>query len=406
VTLGGAESALDRLRLGGTPVISVPVRALRAALADDRAGGYLRELERAYGTRDNLFDTKNALADHRFLFGRDAMLNTVGSALQRDEHVLITGLRKVGKTSLLNVLRQYLVDQPVCMVDLQRFDRHHEDWPSTLFRLMIEAFDRWGAAEHEVWPFRPSAPESVTELESELHRRIDHLGTSTRLVVVLDELERVFPQPDELEPTRRWVRASGALRALAQGDRRSVVLIGADLRPAVNQENRLGSVGTNPLFSFFQEMPLRLLDQAALMDMVGTLSREMGVDKLERDFASELFDLTGGHPSLARTLAAEAHRQRRDLDRMTTADLYSGLERLKDGGQIGYFLHNNLWQMMTISEREVVSGLTGIGHDRPVSPRWELDQARASLTAQGLVEADHIRISLLKRWLRDNPGVQ
>ncbi|PRY18876.1 TIR-like protein FxsC [Pseudosporangium ferrugineum] len=148
------EGALDRVRLDGRSVVTVPLRALRASLADRNGGSYLRDLERRYGNRDNLFDTKNALTDHRFLFGRDAMLNTVGSALRRDEHVLITGLRKVGKTSLLNVLRQYLVDQPVCTVDLQRFDRHHEDWPPVLFQLMLQAYDSWGQAEACAWSSR------------------------------------------------------------------------------------------------------------------------------------------------------------------------------------------------------------------------------------------------------------
>jgi hypothetical protein len=139
--------------------------------------------------------------------------------------------------------------------------------------------------------------------------------------------------------------------------------------------------------------------------MVRTLGREMGVDKVEPDFATELFDLSGGHPSLARTLAAEAYRQRRELDRLAVGDLHSGLDLLEDGGQIGFFLHNNLWQMMTVSEREVLSDLAGTGRRRPVSPRWELDQARAGLTAQGLVDVGRIRISLLASWLRENPGV-
>ena len=71
-------------------------------------------MEQLYGGRDNQFDTKNALIDDRFLFGRDAILTTIGSAIKRDEHILISGLRKVGKTSLLNILRLQLADKPVC----------------------------------------------------------------------------------------------------------------------------------------------------------------------------------------------------------------------------------------------------------------------------------------------------
>lgn len=393
------EGALDRVRLDGRSVVTVPLRALRASLADRNGGSYLRDLERRYGNRDNLFDTKNALSDHRFLFGRDAMLNTVGSALRRDEHVLITGLRKVGKTSLLNVLRQYLVDQPVCTIDLQRFDRHHEDWPPVLFRLMLQAYDSWGHAEQPDWPFHPEPVSSVTALESELRRRMDHLRAPTRLVVILDEVERILPMRGETAALRRWIHASGALRVLAQGDHRSVVLIAADLRPTANRENRFGDGGTNPFFSFFQEMPLPLLDRAGLSDLVRSTAREMGLREVGEDFTTELFRLTGGHPSLARTLAAEAYRQRRDLDRLTGTDLRAGVHVLQDGGRIGFFLRNNLWQLMTAAERAVIGGPVPA---EPV-PRWELEQARAGLTAQGLLDGDRLRIELFAAWLREYP---
>jgi hypothetical protein len=77
------------MRVGGKTIITVSVRALRAALADGRVGFFLTELERDYGTKDNLFDTKNALIDERFFFGRDIMLNTIGNSINRDEHVFL-----------------------------------------------------------------------------------------------------------------------------------------------------------------------------------------------------------------------------------------------------------------------------------------------------------------------------
>ena len=42
----------------------------------------------------------------------------------------------------------------------------------------------------------------------------------------------------------------------------------------------------------------------------------MGVKSVSKAFVDQIFALTGGHPSLARTIAAEAYRQRRDLRRL------------------------------------------------------------------------------------------
>ena len=406
-----AEIALDQMRLGGKTIITLSLRALRAALADGRVGFFLTELERDYGTKDNLFDTKNALIDERFLFGRDMMLNTIGSAVKRDEHVLITGLRKAGKTSLLNVLRQHLVDQPVCMVDLQRFDRHGEEWPLPFFHLMLAAFDRWGAAERPEWPFRPESPTTTTELEQNFRRRLDHLGTAgaeMRMIVILDEIERVFPGPGEPEPSRRWIQAIGALRALSQGERRYVVVIGADLRPIANRENVLGRVGTNPFFNLFQEMPVALLDDKALTNMVESLARAMGVDTVTTSFTDRLFELTGGHPSLARSIAGEAYRQRQHPYSLTDADLSAGLDQLEDAGTIAFFLRNNLWQLMTSAEREVVVHLAQgrrpprLGLRNRLGRRPMQEEAHATLRSQGIVNDNGVRIGLFEQWVRDH----
>ena len=138
------DEILDHMRVAGKRVVTVSERALRAALADGRAKFFLSELEQLYCGRDNQFDAKNALIDDRFFFGRDAILTTIGSAIKRDEHILISGLRKVGKTSLLNILRLQLADKPVCKVDLELYDRNGEEWPPELFGLIVKAVDGWG----------------------------------------------------------------------------------------------------------------------------------------------------------------------------------------------------------------------------------------------------------------------
>lgn len=403
-----AEIMLDKMRVSGHPVATVSMRALRAAVADHRVTLFLGELERDYH-KDNLFDTRNALMNERFLFGRDVMLNHIGSALRRNEHVLITGLRKVGKTSLLNVLRQHLVDRPVCTLDLQRYDRHNEEWPLDLFHKMLVSYDRWGAAEHSDWPFSAQFPSTTTELEDELERRHAHISTTGKppppLVVVLDEIERVFPVHGEDTPAKRWIRASGALRTLAQGDRRYVVMLGADLRPVAIRENDLGGAGTNPFFHFLHEMWVPLLNREAVTDMVVSLTRAMGVDKVSNSFGDQLFELTGGHPALARMVAGEAYRQKLHPSQLTGTDLEAGLGQLVETGEVGSLMHNNLWQYMTATERSVLVDLararksTRFGR----SKRLDLERERAykTLHSQGLVDDHGIRITLFRQWLTE-----
>jgi len=399
---------VDGMRVSGKKVVTVTVRALQAALAAGEAAAFLGELEQLYGSRDNLFDTKNALIDDRFLFGRDSLLTRIGSAIERDEHVLISGLRKAGKTSLLNILRQHLVSYPVCLVDLQRFDRRAEDWPPTLFTMMVEAVDRWGRIGRKEWPFEVSSPATATELATELDRRFTFLSTEfakQRVVLMLDEIERVFPKRGEGDATHRWVRATGALRALAQNDNRSVVVIGADLRPTANRENELDNGETNPFFSFFQEIPVALLDHSATGDMVESLASAMGVNTVDKAFVDQIFALTGGHPSLARTIAGEAYRGRQNPGRLDVADLEIGVEALHDSDGIGSFIRNNLWRPMTSVEKEILSDLSRQWIAHKIARRQRSDiafaEGYASLRSQGIIGDGGIRVGLLRQWVRD-----
>ena len=399
-----ARVALDDIRLSGTPIVTISARSLRAAYADRRVPVYLSELERDYGNRDNLFDTKNALVDERYLFGRDRLLNSIGSALNRNENILVTGLRKVGKTSLLNILRQRLVDRPVSLIDLQRFERQHGDWPTSLFALMLTAYDNWGRAEHEPWPFTPRSPLSVTELEEALELRRAHLRAHGKpdkaMVVILDELERVYPLPGEEFATRQWIRASGALRVLAQGAGRHISVVCADLRANANRDNEFGTIGSNPFFSFFQETPVRPLDEEAVDTMVREVGRAMAIERVTEDFTAELYALTGGHPSLARTIVAEACRGRAARSALTRPDLRAALDRLHDEDAIGYFLRNSVWQPMTVPEREVLRALVFDERVPDYVSRTEVKQATSSLRAQGLINPG-VRIGLLRDWIRD-----
>ncbi len=404
-----AEAATDRLRLAGLTIVTVSYRALRAAVTDGWERPFLRELANRHGNGDNLFETRNSLTERRFLFGRSLMLNTIGSALRRGEQVLVTGLRKIGKTSLLNILRQDLADHPVCFLDMQQFDRHGEQWAPAVFAAVVEAFDRWAATTTDSWSFAPSSPDTGSRLRSEIQRRRDELGGQydPHIIVIMDELETVFPGPDQDLAIREWTRAMGALRALAQGEDRLLSIIGADLRPIANRTNLL-TRGTNPFFSLFKEVPLPLLDRAAIGEMVESIARAMAVDSVAPAFVEFLHQLSGGHPSLARTVAAEAYRRRHDPHRLTEADLRCGVDD-DQSDRIGFVVRDNLWRPMTPDEKETVrrlarrrSGWLRRAPHRSGDPAAQA--AHAALTEQGLVSGGRITVGLLEQWVRDQGG--
>jgi hypothetical protein len=396
---------LDRLRAHGSAIVPLSGNTMTAAITDTCTRTVLLELEREYGSGRNLFETRNSVIDERFLFGRSELLTRLGSAIAAAENVLLTGLRKAGKTSVLNILRQHLVDYPVCHVDLQRFDRSDEKWPQRLFAVMLDAYDRWGRAQCPGWDFAASRDgDAFTEMD----RRREHQenqGRSTPFVLLLDEMERVIPRPGEVQAAAHFARATGLIRALAQTHPGWLVVIGADLRPTANRMNLLPNGETNPLFQFFEELPIRLLEVDAVDEMIRSLCHAMGVWKVDRRLGPAVFQLSGGHPALVRMLAGASYRRRKDGEHLRSADLPNGLDDLADNNMLGSFFAENFWGPMTEPERQIVTRASATPPrgilSRRVPASDEVDaEARAALAGQGLLRDGRIAVGAFAEWVR------
>jgi hypothetical protein len=399
---------LDRLRAHGSAIVPLSGPTMAAAITDTRARAVLQELEREYGSGRNLFETRNSVIDERFLFGRSELLTRLGGAIAMAESVLLTGLRKAGKTSVLNILRLHIVDYPVCHVDLQRFDRSDERWPHQLFAVMLDAYDRWGRAQGPGWDFDTSRDgDAFTEMD----RRREHQenqGRSTPFVLLLDEMERVLPRPGEVEAAAHFARATGLIRALAQTHPGWIVVIGADLRPTANRMNLLPNGETNPLFQFFEEMPIRLLGADAVDEMIQSLCHAMGVWNVDRRLGRAVFQLSGGHPALVRMLAGASYRRRKDGEHLRSADLPHGLDDLAENNLLGSFFAENFWGPMTEPERQIMTGASATDPGGTLSRRApaadEVDaEARAALVGQGLLRDGRVAVGAFADWVRARP---
>ena len=398
-----SEQRIDRLRVGGKLVVPLSLRALDAALSDGNVSTLLADM-RNYGARDNLFDTKNALMDERHFFGRDAILTRMGTLVRRNEHILLTGLRKVGKTSLLNIFRQHLLQYPVCKVDLQAYDRG-EDWHSSVFREALAAFDKWARQRMISWDFRPEAPTDATAFQHAVDCRLEELGDgaeTVRLVLLLDEVERVFPLHGEKDETRRWLRAAQSLRSVAQAASRRLVIVAADLRPTANRINLLDTGETNPFYDFFHEIAVPLFDWNATKEMTKTIGAAMDIE-VDDKFVEELHRLSGGHPSFSRSVAAEASRRRSARRRLTVKDLSVAVQVMLENGKVDAFLKSNIWDPLTPAEKQVVIAMVhgGVRGRRNIDIDFQLRQAEQNLREQGLIDDGRLTLGALANWIRD-----
>ncbi len=354
------QEKLSRLRLRGHPIVPLSYAVMKTALADGDCAGVLENLEALHFDQQNLFEQHNAVRDERFFFGRGPLLTRLGSALARGDAIALTGLRKSGKTSVLNMLRHHLTEHPWCRVDLEGFDSE-EDWPAVVFRELIAAYDRWGHTTFHDWPSQPEAPADKGALLDAMRRRRSwqrDRGSTKRPILVLDEAEHVFPLASETSAARQWRRAAGSLRDLAQTQEgRWLSILVADHRPVLTRINNLPGGRTNPFFRFLREEPVGLFSTAEVNEMVTTIGSAMGIRAVEVALVQELHAFTGGHPGFSRQLAASIYDQRADRHALTTIDLQAALRQLHRRGILSRFFEQTIWLSMSGAERDLVTWL-------------------------------------------------
>jgi hypothetical protein len=108
------QSVRGKLECETIPLVSSLLeQALSTATCEQR----LKELEEPYLTRIDPYAESKPINDPNWFYGRDEFLDRLPAVLAQGQHVGIFGLRKVGKTSLLNQLRQRFLTTPTIFID-------------------------------------------------------------------------------------------------------------------------------------------------------------------------------------------------------------------------------------------------------------------------------------------------
>jgi hypothetical protein len=404
---------LDDHRLSGHPIAPVSYDTLRASLDDGSAVRMLAELEQHF-RQQNLYEKKNALWDERFFFGREVLLARVGGAISGGDGLLITGLRKSGKSSFINILRQRMIGRPWCLIDLQKYGGDAGlQWPMEVAKELIESVDRWGESEFRgEWPKTFPGIILLSDVTRALAARSAWMlerRRTERPVLVLDEVERVFSITDHGAATR--IVDAGVFRAASQAG--LLTIVAADLRPTFVRTNVLYDEKTNPFYEFMQVVPIGLFTRGDTQKMLRSIGRPMGITDIAEEFIDRLQHYTGGHPGLARTIAAQARQVQEGPGRLTSIDLDRAFNKLHRDNVLNRFFQENIWGPATQGERAVMDWIVdqpGPASHTESPAHLQSDEAWASLTAQGVLADDGDRYTLsmggLKPWIEQKRRLQ
>ncbi|CAI8992323.1 TPR_REGION domain-containing protein [Pseudomonas sp. IT-P74] len=304
----------------------VPITQSQIERAKDKSTALREVLDRWLFRRD-LFAQNFPVSGRRF-FGREKPLSEIRDAISNGIAAGIFGLRKVGKTSLLKEIerRAHEGGDIVVYMDLLRVPSDINDTRWLYWKLGSELYKRANRSEFKGVQWRlgghysdyldipPDFP-VATAFDSDLSKILDvirksQLNPRPKVVVMLDEIERIIPNSSGKEGFDGFFNFFSYIRGVAQESGDFVPIVtGAN---AAIAEAAQFAGKDNPVFNFFKEIYLPLLRYQESFQMINTLGRGMGV-RFSSDVVERIHALTGGHPFFSRQFCSficERHSNR------------------------------------------------------------------------------------------------
>ena len=294
----------------------------------------LRTVLNTWLYRRDLFARTYPVFGKRF-FGRDRILAELKDAIVSARPSGIFGLRKVGKTSLLKECerRATASGDIVVYVDLLRVPAgvNYARWlywrianllhEQTRHRAQTAMRWRLGGQWIDYLDLPDSFPVEVA-FDADLSALIrstaaTEWGVRPRVVVLLDEIERILPtNPGDVEFQGLFEFLS-YLRGFAQ-ETQDLAIIVTGANPSITEISQFNG-RDNPVFNFFQEIYLQLLEPDEAGAMMHGLGRGMGV-KFVDSACDRIVELTGGHPYFAREFCSFLAREYRERPLLVTTN--------------------------------------------------------------------------------------
>jgi len=398
----------------GCEVIPLFGAMLEKALAEQNYERQLRQLEEPYLVRADPYAEFKPIADPTWFYGRSDLVENLPAALAQGQHVGVFGLRKVGKTSLSNQLRQRFVATPTVFLDCQSLPPNAERYFDAIYRELHSALRAQGVRRLPKLQTIHSGEEFTQGVVALFHRWVQ-AGQREPFILLLDEIDKFFPNPEirhREEILAEYVRFFRVIRGLAQSQHCLVTCVIA-YRPSVNRQNLLTpAVGENPMFNSFQEIYLGFLNARESEEMIREIGHWKNIS-WPGDTARQVFQYCGGHPLITRYFASYACNKGRlkeiTPERVleTAREIEKNLRRNEIGNYykeaIGDLLYPEEMRALLQISRADISGL-----EESELPA-ELESAVNNLENFGLVDnaGGKLRISaeLFRAWLqrRDVP---
>ncbi len=268
----------------------------------------------------DLFGVASPLQDDNLFFGKErfSIISELYGKYLQGEHGGLFGLRRIGKTSILNLLRRRVEQNGGVAIYFDCTKYHHLKWNLFLRQIIKEIWEKYSfgakadaggslprdfmldsrAARYE----EANAALSFEEDLKLLHRKIGE----RRILLIFDEIEQIS---FGTSPSRNWCDGSDALffwqtlRAISQTDNSIFSFVITGVNPKCIEDSKINGQ-PNPIFHVLAPQYVTLFDHDDVKDMVSEIGGHLGLQFQEEIF-TKLVDDYGGHPFLTRQVCSK-----------------------------------------------------------------------------------------------------
>lgn len=310
----------DRIRNPDSRLI-VPFsyEELQQGLDDEMLQGRLR----TFLYERDLFGIASPLKDENLFFGRDRadLIAELYGKYRQGEHGGLFGLRRIGKTSILNLLRLRVEQSNGVVVYMDCTKYHHKRWNLFLQQIVREIFKKYSSGDADMVPSIPSGvlldedPARYEEqnasisFEEDLTSLYHHLG-DTRILLIFDEIEQIGYTTS---PSEYWCNGKDALyfwqaiRSVFQTNSQLLSFVITGVNPKCVELAKINGID-NPIFNSLTPQYITLFDHKDVKKMVSDIGKYVGL-RFEAEIFAGLTNDYGGHPFLIRQVCSRINME-------------------------------------------------------------------------------------------------
>ena len=297
-------------------IVPFSIDELQSDISEDS----FQERMRDFLFERDLFGIASPLNDETFFFGRNRqdIISELYGKYQQGEHGGLFGLRRIGKTSVLNLLKNRINANggKAIYFDCSRY--HLCRWNDFLSKIS----DNIGKEFRNDTDSRPltvplmellgtntgnnryDEKNAIESFESDLEFYYEKAGNQ-RILIILDEIENLG---FKTSPSEHWESGNDALffwqalRSISQTNNKLFSFLIAGVNPTCVEIARINE-HDNPIFGALKPIYMPLFDYSDIKEMITSIGGNLGLSFEDTLYATLMEDY-GGHPFLTRLICS------------------------------------------------------------------------------------------------------